>query len=108
MYSRTDLARLVRVYKANTQATIQYTPKGCYPEPVILLRAREVSPMYEFLPDLEATKADPTWGWSQLTTQLHFQLVPGNHFTMTMEPQVQILAKQLTIMNQQLIDPPNN
>ncbi|MBT9317709.1 polyketide synthase [Leptothoe spongobia] len=104
MYSSIDLARLVRVYKANTQATIQYAPKDCYPGPVLLLRASEVSPMYEFLPDLEATKADPTWGWSQLAPQLNFQLVPGNHFTMMMEPQVQLLAKQLKIVTKQVPD----
>ncbi len=95
---KTDLAHLVRVYKANTEATVKYAPEGRYSHPTVLLRASEVSPMYEFLPDLEATKADPTWGWNQLATQLHFELVPGNHFTMMMEPQVQILAKQLTIM----------
>ncbi|MGB3613700.1 MAG: hypothetical protein WBA10_07900, partial [Elainellaceae cyanobacterium] len=61
-----------------------------------LLRASDVHPEDSFLPDLETTLKDPTWGWSQLSNQpLEFHRVPGNHFTMMTDPHVSALAQQL-------------
>ncbi|MEQ9548564.1 MAG: amino acid adenylation domain-containing protein [Coleofasciculus sp. G3-WIS-01] len=96
VFSETELRRLFRVYKANMQAMTQYVPSQVYPNPITLLRGSEVHPDDDFLPDEVMTQQDPTWGWSQLCAQsLDVQIVPGNHFTMMMEPQVQSLAQRL-------------
>jgi thioesterase domain-containing protein len=98
IFSKTELKRLLRVYKANMQAMTQYVPQEVYPNPIPLLRASAVHPEDYFLPDEAATQQDPTWGWSQLSGQpLEFQIVPGNHFTMMMEPHVKIMTEQLNL-----------
>jgi thioesterase domain-containing protein/acyl carrier protein len=98
IFSKTELKRLLRVYKANMQAMTQYVPQEVYPNPITLLRASAVHPEDYFLPDEAATQQDPTWGWSQLSGQpLEFQIVPGNHFTMMMEPHVKIMTEQLNL-----------
>lgn len=97
LFGKTELKRLFRVYKANLQAMIQYVPEQVYSNQIILLRASEVHPEDDFLPDAAMTQKDPTWGWSQLSGQpLDCQIIPGNHFTMMMEPNVQILAQKLS------------
>ena len=96
VFSETELRRLFQVYKANMQAMTQYIPSQVYPNPITLLRASEVHPGDDFLPDEVMTQKDPTWGWSQLCSQpLDVQIVPGNHFTMMMEPHVCHLAQRL-------------
>ena len=98
VYEETELKRLFRVYKANMQAMTQYVPQEVYPHQITLLRANEVHPEDDFLPDETMSQQDPTWGWSQLSGQpLDWQIVPGNHFTMMMEPNVQILAQKLSM-----------
>ncbi len=104
-YTKTDLLRLFKVYRANNQAMIDYKVQKIYPNPMTLLRARERDASYNFFfPDRQATQDDPTWGWSQLSTQsLTFSMVPGSHFTMMMEPNVQVLADQfIKAMNQSI------
>jgi thioesterase domain-containing protein len=97
VFGETELKRLFRVYKANLQAMIQYVPKTGYNNQIILLRASEVHPEDDFLPDAAMTAKDPTWGWNQLSGQpLDCQIVNGNHFTMMTEPNVQLLAQKLS------------
>ena len=96
VFSKAEIKRLLRVYKANMQAMTQYVPQEVYQKQITLLRASEVHPEDDFLPDRATTQQDPTWGWSQLSDQpIDFQMVPGNHFTMMIEPQVQTLAQKL-------------
>ena len=98
-----DLKRILAVYRANTQASVQYQVRERYPLPMMLFRAAEVGALGNYLPDEVTTQTDPTWGWGQATAlpvQLH--LVPGNHFTMMMEPQVQRLAEQVSLSLNQL------
>ncbi|MEQ9620457.1 amino acid adenylation domain-containing protein [Coleofasciculus chthonoplastes] len=96
VFGEIELKRLFQVYKANMQAMTQYVPSQVYPNSITLLRASEIHPGDNFLPDEVMTQQDPTWGWSQLCSQpLDVQIVPGNHFTMMMEPQVQSLAQPL-------------
>jgi acyl carrier protein len=64
LFGKTELKRLFRVYKANLQAMIQYVPEQVYSNQIILLRASEVHPEDDFLPDAAMTQKDPTWGWS--------------------------------------------
>ncbi|WP_284681988.1 polyketide synthase [Adonisia turfae] len=99
LYTYDQLSRILQVYQANTQATIHYDPS--IPEhsdliSTVLFRAKEASPMPEFLPDRHQTQLDPTWGWQQYLKQLDYKLVPGNHFTMLKVPNVQYLATQLS------------
>ncbi len=97
VFGETELKRLFRVYKANLQAMIQYVPQTVYKNQIILLRASEVHPEDDFLPDAVMTEQDPTWGWSQLSSQpLDLKIVPGNHFTMMMDSNVEILAQKLS------------
>lgn len=98
VFSETELKRLLRVYQANMQAMTQYVHQEVYPKQITLLRASEVHPEDDFLPDEATTQKDQTWGWSQLSGQpIDFQMVPGNHFTMMMEPHVKTLAQQLKL-----------
>lgn len=93
---QSQMTRILQVYKANTQAHTQYIAREIDGVSVTLLRAKQLSPNNDFLPDEAATFADPTWGWRDLTRQpLEFHLVPGNHFTMMKEPQVKSLAQHL-------------
>ena len=95
-YNANELKRLVKVYKANIQAMSQYLPQETYSGSITLFRAEDLSPKYEFLPDETTTEENPTWGWEKLSTQpLAFHTVPGDHFTMMMEPQVRVLAEKL-------------
>jgi thioesterase domain-containing protein len=97
VFSKTELKRLFRVYQANMQAITQYIPQKIFPNKITLLRASEVHPENDFLPNEAMSQKDPTWGWSQLSGQpLEYQIVPGNHFTMMMEPNIQILAQELS------------
>jgi thioesterase domain-containing protein/NAD(P)-dependent dehydrogenase (short-subunit alcohol dehydrogenase family)/acyl carrier protein len=96
LFSETELKRLFRVYQANMQAMTQYVPETVYSHQIILLRASEVHPEDDFLPDAAMTQKDPTWGWSQLSSHPFVEIIPGNHFTMMREPNVQILAHKLS------------
>ncbi|NET03815.1 MAG: amino acid adenylation domain-containing protein [Symploca sp. SIO2B6] len=103
-YDQNELRRLVKVYKANTQAMSQYLPQESYSGSITLFRAEDLSPKYEFLPNEMATEENPTWGWDKLSTQpLVFDTVPGDHFTMMMEPQVRVLAEKLKYYLAQVI-----
>ncbi|MDJ0620297.1 MAG: SDR family NAD(P)-dependent oxidoreductase [Calothrix sp. MO_192.B10] len=95
-YNHNELRRLVKVYKTNIQAMSQYLPQESYSGSITLLRAEKLSSEFEFLPDRMTTEENPTWGWDKLSTQpLAFDTVPGDHFTMMMEPQVRVLAQKL-------------
>ena len=100
---RADLQRLIEVYKANTQASVRYLIQDSHPMEMILLRATEVGALGNYLPDEATTQADPTWGWSRVTSLgVQLELVPGNHFTMLAEPHVRVLAERLQFFLEQV------
>ncbi|MBD2041488.1 non-ribosomal peptide synthetase [Microcoleus sp. FACHB-672] len=77
---------MFRVFQANSQATLSYTPKT-YPNRITLFKSCEQG---------SADSQDPTMGWSELTesgTDVH--LVTGNHLEMMKTPNVQVLAEQI-------------
>ncbi|MBD1937334.1 non-ribosomal peptide synthetase [Microcoleus sp. FACHB-68] len=77
---------MFRVFQANSQATLSYTPKT-YPNRITLFKSCEQA---------NADSQDPTMGWSELTesgTDIH--LVAGNHLEMMKTPNVQMLAEQI-------------
>ncbi|MGB5636663.1 MAG: SDR family NAD(P)-dependent oxidoreductase [Waterburya sp.] len=97
-FTLADLRRTIDVYRANTQASVQYQVQETYPISLGLFRAKEIGVLADYLPDGTTTQADPTWGWQQVTTlPVQLQSIPGNHFTMLLEPHVQDLAKSLNI-----------
>ncbi|MEL7039415.1 MAG: beta-ketoacyl synthase N-terminal-like domain-containing protein, partial [Cyanobacteria bacterium J06592_8] len=96
MLQKTDLKRILAVYKANTQAVANYLPQKIDSTPIIFFRACELGVLGNYLPNKAMTLEEPTWGWSQLFTQpIKYYVVPGNHFTMLSEPYVLVLAEQL-------------
>ncbi|WP_041622382.1 thioesterase domain-containing protein [Phormidium nigroviride] len=84
------------VFQANSQATLGYVPK-IYPQRITLFRSRE---------QLSMNHQDPTFGWSELTTQrVEVIGVPGNHLTMLRKPSVEVLAQKLKhCFEEELID----
>jgi thioesterase domain-containing protein len=94
--TQSDLKRIAEVYKANTQASVGYRVQERHPIPTILFRAAEVRALTNYLPDEATTQATPAWGWEGATSlPIQLELVPGNHFTMMVEPHVRVLAERL-------------
>jgi malonyl CoA-acyl carrier protein transacylase len=93
--SLAEFRHLFQVYKTGVQTSLQqvqnYTPQ-IYPFRITLLQADEV------LNDFKGAISEPQldWkNWSSLSTEpLDFHVVPGNHYTMFIEPHVQMLAEK--------------
>lgn len=73
------------VYRANRRAVADYEPQP-YPGRITLLRATE---------QLAHNADDPALGWGELTASTEIYEVPGNHYTITTEPNVKALAERL-------------
>jgi len=96
--AQSDLQRMADIYKANTQASVEYRVQKSDPIPTVLFRAAEAGALGNYLPDEASTEADPTWGWEGATSvPIRLELVPGNHFTMISEPHVRVLAERLQL-----------
>ncbi|HEY9607900.1 hypothetical protein, partial [Allocoleopsis sp.] len=81
-----NIRPMLRVYKASSQATLNYVPT-VYPNTITLLRTGDRSSI---------THQDSTLGWSNLTgNNVEVHWVPGNHLTMLRKPHVQVLSEQL-------------
>jgi len=86
--SELNIRPILRVYQANSKATLNYVPQ-VYPNSITLLRTTIQSSI---------AHQEPTLGWSQLAgggVEVH--RVGGNHLTMLRKPYVQVLAEQLTV-----------
>ncbi|MBW4637352.1 MAG: amino acid adenylation domain-containing protein [Gloeocapsa sp. UFS-A4-WI-NPMV-4B04] len=85
MLDELTLARMLKIFYANSRATLKYMPPQ-YPNALALFRTNE-----------QLSKSDdPTLGWNQLTTSnVQVHCIPGNHLTMLRKPHVQVLAKYL-------------
>ncbi len=90
-----DFLRHYKIFKANVQAMRDYVPL-VYPHSLTLLRAKE-----EIIHDFESPEFhtdDPLLGWGKCSSQpIQVLDVPGDHFSMLVEPYIQELAKQLRI-----------
>ncbi|ELS00896.1 amino acid adenylation enzyme/thioester reductase family protein [Xenococcus sp. PCC 7305] len=94
--TQSELTRILDVYKANTQASVSYVPEKIGATPIVVIRAKELGAIGNYLPDLAMSVTDPSWGWQKLSANaVELQTIPGNHFTMLQEPQVQVLADKL-------------
>ncbi len=90
---KTDILGFIDVYKANCR--MDYMPKDIKPTRMILFKASEVIEEYKN-EDWYKRSAEPTWGWSQYAEDLvDILMVPGDHFTMMNQPNVQVLAEKL-------------
>ena len=77
---------MLRVFHANSQATVNYVPK-VYPHRITLFRTSVQSSIAE---------QDLTMGWGDLTLKgVEIHNIPGNHLTMLRKPHIQVLAEQL-------------
>ncbi|MEH1788638.1 MAG: beta-ketoacyl synthase N-terminal-like domain-containing protein [Nostoc sp.] len=92
-----EFRHLFQVYKTGVQTSLQqvqnYTPQ-IYPYPITLFQA------HELLNDLNGVISKSQLdnkNWSILSTEpLDFHVVPGNHYTMFIEPHVQTLGERFT------------
>lgn len=86
-FDLTHFRQLLHVYKSNVRAMRNYVPV-VVPVPLLILRAEH---------DEMETSADPTLGWSGLSTQvIEVYQVPGDHFTLLQEPNVAVVAARLS------------
>ncbi|MBF0120231.1 MAG: amino acid adenylation domain-containing protein [Desulfobacterales bacterium] len=78
-----QLRGLLEVYKANVNAYYQ-KPQNIYSTNILLIKAKD-----------EAHESD-TLGWDKLTKgKVNVCVVPGDHLTMMIEPNVEVMAKCL-------------
>lgn len=88
-----EIRHFFQIYKTGTQTSLQrvqnYRPH-IYPNQITLFQASEV------LDGLSEVDREPTVNWSKFSTKPpELRVVPGNHYTMLLEPHVQILAQEL-------------
>ncbi|MBD2494913.1 amino acid adenylation domain-containing protein [Nostoc sp. FACHB-280] len=90
-----DFLHHYKVFKANVQAMRNYVPQ-VYPDALTILRAEE-----EIVHDFdnpEWTTNDPFLGWGKYgSASTQVIEIPGNHFSILLEPHIHELAKQLKI-----------
>jgi len=86
------LHHLLQVFQANARAEFVYRPQR-YPDQAILFKSAARSSR----PEPGKVDGDPTLGWGQLVGDLKMQTIPGNHYSILSEPNVEVLAEQLRI-----------
>ena len=96
------LKTMMEVYKANSLAVAFYLPQGNYPFPIVVLRTEEISideaNQDSFVQIYSKLGKDSTLGWNQFSSQpVNVHFIPGTHVSMMIEPNIQVLAKQLKI-----------
>ena len=88
------LRKLLDTSRSNHRAAARYVPQT-YPRRLTLFRSAEILP--EDVGD-ERFKIyeDPALGWAQLSSEpVDIHVIPGNHFTLLVEPHVRALAARL-------------
>jgi amino acid adenylation domain-containing protein len=90
-----DFIRYYKLFKAHVQAMRNYTPL-VYEQSITLFRAKE-----EIIHDFESPEFhsdDPLLGWGKCSSQpIQVMEVPGDHFSIFIEPHIQELAKKLRV-----------
>ena len=93
-----DVLRMESMLEAariNMRARARYVPRP-YPKRVTLFRSEEALPHDPADIRYEAYQ-DRTLGWERLSAEpVEIHLVPGNHFTILAEPNIQVLAERLS------------
>ena len=89
---RNDVREILAVFKANVQAEFRYVPSLEHQIPILLFKAAELHTAISSVVDPD----DETWGWRRYAKGvLESATIPGDHYTMMIEPQVHIMAKHL-------------
>jgi thioesterase domain-containing protein len=84
-----QLARILRVYKANANAAGSYEPRP-YPGGLTLIRAADMPPVEQ------GPLSEPDLGWGRVVEgTVEVLPVPGQHLTILAEPYVEGLAREL-------------
>ena len=89
---------LLRVFMTNSR--IRYETADVRPVPLVLFRADERHPDYDFgaADDPGVSPERSTMGWSRLVgEQVQVHIVPGNHITMMSSGPVAALAESLAL-----------
>ncbi|MEO0968281.1 MAG: amino acid adenylation domain-containing protein [Cyanobacteria bacterium J06639_18] len=98
----TQVRGLIQVFQANKQT--RYFPQNISPAPVVLFRAKDLHPDDAASDEIDESMlpTDTAWGWSEFSsTPVDVHFIPGDHLSMMVEPQVQVLAEKLqTYFNQ--------
>ncbi|PHJ65684.1 non-ribosomal peptide synthetase [Nostoc linckia z18] len=101
-----DFIRYYQLFKAHVQAMRNYVPL-VYPESMTLLRAKE-----EIIHDFESPEFhtdDPLLGWRKYSIQpIKVIEIPGDHFSIFVEPHIQELAKTLRVCIDNAVSNLNN
>ncbi|MCL6753052.1 amino acid adenylation domain-containing protein [Nostoc sp. CCCryo 231-06] len=88
-----DFLRYYKLFKAHVKAMRNYEPQ-VYPQPITLFRANQ-----EIIHDFDNPEwytNDPLLGWGKCSSQpIQVIEVPGDHFSIFVEPHIQELAKHL-------------
>ncbi|HEU5227952.1 MAG TPA: amino acid adenylation domain-containing protein, partial [Ktedonobacteraceae bacterium] len=79
------IKRQFLIFKNNIKVLCNYRPQP-YAGQITLYRASAFT---------SGEQVEITYGWHQFARQVHNHAVPGNHYTMLREPQVETLAKQI-------------
>ncbi|MEH2206128.1 MAG: amino acid adenylation domain-containing protein [Nostoc sp.] len=88
-----DFISYYKLFKADVQAMRDYVPL-LYPQPITLFRAKEKI-IHDF-DNPEWNTDDPLLGWGKYSNQpIQVIEVPGDHFSVFVEPHIQELAKHL-------------
>jgi thioesterase domain-containing protein len=80
-----QLSRFIRVFKSNRQALRTHLPSD-YQGKVLLLRAGDAAAQGAPRSDL---------GWKRVAARVEIQEIPGDHYSIIVEPHVQTLAQHL-------------
>ncbi|MBC1235669.1 non-ribosomal peptide synthetase [Nostoc sp. 2RC] len=101
-----DFIRYYQLFKAHVQAMRNYVPL-VYPESMTLLRAKE-----DIIHDFESPEFhtdDPLLGWGKYSSQpIKVIEIPGDHFSIFVEPHIQELAKTLRVCIDNAVSNLNN
>ncbi len=79
------IKRQFLIFKQNLKALCAYQPRP-YGGHITLYQASAFT---------DGKPVEITYGWHQFAKQVHNHAVPGNHYTMMRDPQVEILARQV-------------
>ena len=90
-----DFLRYYKLFKMHVQAMRNYVPQ-VYPQSITLFRASE-----EIIHDFDNPEwytDDPLLGWGKCSSQpIQVINIPGDHFSIFVEPHIQELSKHLRV-----------
>lgn len=91
-----EFQNMVKVFKTNLLALYSYVPQ-VYSDQITLFRSSELLTNYtKFFAETFSTPKEPALGWDEFSLKpVEVHKVPGNHFTLLAEPQVQVLGDLL-------------